>query len=142
MAQTTEQQQPQQQGYGLSALLTTGFVSSVLAFCASLTYFHYFPQVQDKPAPIAVVDMVKLGMAVTQMSTEGDQSVFMNSGRAIAMLQEAGYIVLDNRLVIAAPDQYIRKPSDLIPGAPDYDSVEGGYAPPVIVEDTGDGKAR
>ena len=54
---------------GTGALVTTGIVSAVAAFSASLLYFHYFPQVEKTPAPIAVVDMVKLGLAVTQMST-------------------------------------------------------------------------
>ena len=59
-------------GSGLGALVTTGLVSAIAAFSATLLYFHYFPPVVEKPAPIAVVDMVKLGMSVTQMSKEGD----------------------------------------------------------------------
>lgn len=66
-------------GSGLGALVTTGLVSAIAAFSATLLYFHYFPPVVEKPAPIAVVDMVKLGMSVTQMSKEGDASAFMNT---------------------------------------------------------------
>ena len=75
-------------GNGLGALVTTGLVSAIAAFSATLLYFHYFPPVVEKPAPIAVVDMVKLGMAVTKMSGEGDASAFMNTGRAIGERQK------------------------------------------------------
>lgn len=119
---------------GLGALVTTGIVSAIAAFSASLLYFHYFPQVKKEPAPIAVVDMVKLGMAVTQMSQEGDASAFMNTGHAIAMLKEYGYIVLDSRMVITAPDVYWKKPSDLIEGAPNMDNGPGGYTPPNLMQ--------
>lgn len=118
---------------GTGALVTTGIVSAVAAFSASLLYFHYFPQVEKTPAPIAVVDMVKLGLAVTQMSTNGDSSAFMNTGRAIAMLKDYGYIVLDSRMVIAAPEEYVKTPQQLIPGAPDMTDAPGGYVPPDIV---------
>lgn len=121
-------------GSGLGALVTTGLVSAIAAFSATLLYFHYFPPVVEKPAPIAVVDMVKLGMSVTQMSKEGDASAFMNTGHAIAMLKEYGYIVLDSRMVIAAPDVYMKKPSDLIVGAPNMDDVPSGYTPPNLLK--------
>lgn len=121
-------------GTGLGALVTTGVVSAIAAFSASLLYFHYFPQVKKEPAPVAVVDMVKLGLAVTQMSNQGDASAFMNTGHAIAMLKEHGYIVLDSRMVIAAPDVYMKKPSDLIAGAPDLDNAPGGYVPPNLMQ--------
>ena len=118
-------------GSGLGALVTTGLVSAIAAFSATLLYFHYFPPVVEKPAPIAVVDMVKLG---TKMSGEGDASAFMNTGRAIAMLKEYGYIVLDSRMVITAPDVYMKKPSDLIEGAPDLDNTPSGYTPPNLLK--------
>lgn len=132
----------QDRGFGLGALVTTGLVSSIAAFSASLLYFHYFPQVQDRPAPIAVVDMVKLGVAVTKMSGDGDTSAFMNTGRAIAMLKEYGYIVLDSRMVIAAPDAYVKNPSDLVPGAPDDVGLASGYNPPNLLEGTPNGSIR
>lgn len=126
------------QGSGLGALVTTGIVSAIAAFSASLLYFHYFPQVKKEPAPIAIVDMVKLGMSVTKMSKEGDASAFMNTGHAIAMLKEYGYIVLDSRMVITAPDVYWKKPSDLIVGAPDMDNGPGGYTPPNLMQGVND----
>lgn len=129
-------------GNGLGALVTTGLVSAIAAFSATLLYFHYFPPVVEKPAPIAVVDMVKLGMAVTKMSGEGDASAFMNTGRAIAMLKEYGYIVLDSRMVITAPDVYMKKPSDLIEGAPDMDNTPGGYVPPNLMNGVKDDNVR
>ncbi|WP_443743199.1 hypothetical protein [Sutterella sp.] len=125
-------------GFGLSALITTGFVSAVAAFSASLLYFHYFPQVKETPAPIAVVDMVKLGMAVTKMSADGDQAAFLNAGRAVAMLKEYGYIVLDSRMVIAAPDHYVRTPAQIIEGAPDMEDGPGGYTPPQVIDMAGE----
>ena len=121
-------------GQSLGALVTTGIVSAIAAFSASLIYFHYFPQVKKEPAPIAVVDMVKLGLAVTKMSQEGDENAFLNTGHAIAMLKEHGYIVLDSRMVIAAPDVYMKSPADLIDGAPRMDGVPGGYVPPNLFE--------
>ncbi|MDO4937292.1 MAG: hypothetical protein Q4E62_05180 [Sutterellaceae bacterium] len=129
-------------GFGLGALVTTGVVSGIAAFSASLLYFHYFPQVQDRPAPIAVVDMVKLGLAVTKVSGQGDTGAFVNAGRAIAMLKEYGYIVLDSRMVIAAPDEYVKNPSDLVPGAPDEVELTGGYVPPNLLEGTPNGTLR
>jgi len=124
-------------GNGLGALVTTGLVSAIAAFSATLLYFHYFPPVVEKPAPIAVVDM-----AVTKMSGEGDASAFMNTGRAIAMLKEYGYIVLDSRMVITAPDVYMKKPSDLIEGAPDMDNTPGGYVPPNLMNGVKDDNVR
>lgn len=121
------------QGCSFGALFTTGFVSAAAAFSASLLYFHFFPQVEERPAPIAVVDMVKLGLAVTDMSAKGDASAFVNTGHAIAMLKELGYIVLDSRMVITAPDIYVKNPSDLITGAPDMTNAPGGYVPPDII---------
>lgn len=120
-------------GCSFGALFTTGFVSAVAAFSASLLYFHYFPPVEEKPAPIAVVDMVKLGLAVTEMSAKGDTAAFVNTGHAIAMLKELGYIVLDSRMVITAPDIYVKDPSELIVGAPDMKGGPGGYVPPDII---------
>lgn len=38
-------------GVGIGALVTTGLVSAIAAFCASVLYFHYFPQTQRLPAP-------------------------------------------------------------------------------------------
>lgn len=129
-------------GYGFGALFTTGLVASIGGFCASLLYFHFFPQVEEKPVPIAVVDMVKLGMAVTQMSSNGDQAAFMNAGRAVAMLKEYGYIVLDSRMVITAPDQYVKKPSDIIIGAPDIGGDGISYVPPALIDENNEKEER
>lgn len=54
----------------LSALVTTGFLSAAAAFSSTLLYFHYFPQVVERelPAPIAVVDVVKLAASITKAS--------------------------------------------------------------------------
>ena len=101
-------------GNGLGALVTTGLVSAIAAFSATLLYFHYFPPVVEKPAPIAVV----------------------------AMLKEYGYIVLDSRMVITAPDVYMKKPSDLIEGAPDMDNTQGGYVPPNLMNGVKDDNVR
>ena len=35
-------------GNGLGALVTTGLVSAIAAFSATLLYFHYFPPVVEK----------------------------------------------------------------------------------------------
>lgn len=133
MSDTNSESRP---GFGLGHLITTGIVSAVGAFSASLLYFHYFPAVQVTPAPIAVVDMVKLGVAVSKMSAQGNASAFMNAGRAVAMLKEYGYIVLDSRMVVAAPDEYVKKPSEILVGADDSENITSGYVPPEIVGGT------
>lgn len=117
----------------LGAHITTAIIASCAAFSASLLYFHFFPQVKETPAPIAVVDMVKLAAAITEMNTQGDAKAFMNSGHAIAMLKANGYVVLDSRMVIAAPDEYVMTPSELVAGASDNPSL-GGYVPPNLTE--------
>lgn len=121
-------------GFGLGALVTTGVVSAITAFSASLLYFHYFPQVQERPAPIAVVDIVKMGMAVTKLTQEGQNNAFSELAFALKELQNQGYIVLDSRMVLGAPDEYLRKPSDLMLGAPNYDQAPSGYATPNLFE--------
>lgn len=119
---------------GLSAHVTTGVIASMMGFSATLLYLHFFPQVQTLPAPIAVVDMVRLGASVTAMHAQGDAKAFMNTGHAIAMLREQGYIVLDSRMVIAAPDVYVKKPSELVAGAPDETTITDGYVPPNLMQ--------
>lgn len=57
----------------------------------------------------------------------------MKTGQAIAMLRNLGYIVLDSRMVIAAHEEYVRKPSDLIAGGSDKEALPGGYVPPNIL---------
>lgn len=39
-------------GSGLGALVTTGLVSAIAAFSATLLYFHYFPPVVESPRPL------------------------------------------------------------------------------------------
>ena len=68
------------------------------------------------------------------LTLSGDASAFMNTGHAIAMLKEYGYIVLDSRMVITAPDVYMKKPSDLIVGAPNMDDAPSGYTPPNLLK--------
>lgn len=122
----------------LRAHVTTAIISSIAAFSASLLYFHFFPQVKETPAPIAVVDMVQLAASITAMNAQGDARAFMNTGHAIQMLKEHGYVVLDSRMVIAAPDEYVRTPSELVIGAPDT-GMSGGYVPPDITQGVDDG---
>lgn len=131
-------------GVGLGALITTGIVSAVIAFSGALLYFHYFPQVKELPAPVVVLDMVKLGASIAKMSEDGSDSkpALTNAGEGIAQLKAAGYIILDARYVISAPDQYVVEPSDLIPGAPDLDFGSGYVRPdmqPIPAEKTEEG---
>lgn len=138
----SEIQTPEKQHSSLSAHVTTAVISVCAAFSASLLYFHFFPQVKETPAPIAVVDMVKLAAAITEMNAQGDTKAFMNSGHAIAMLKARGYVVLDSRMVIAAPDEYVMTPSELVEGAPDNLSLVGGYVPPNLTEGMTDGSSK
>ncbi len=126
----------------LGAHVTTAILSASVAFSASLLYFHFFPQVQTTPAPVAVVDMVKLAAAIADMNAQGDTEAFMNSGHAIAMLKARGYVVLDSRMVIAAPDEYVMTPSELVVGAPEATSLGGGYVPPNLIEGLRDDMGR
>lgn len=118
----------------LGAHIATATLSVCTSLSAALLYFHYFPSVKEIPAPIAVVDMVKLAASITEMNTQGDTQAFMNTGHAIAMLKARGYVVLDSRMVIAAPDQYVMTPSELVTGAPENMELTGGYVPPNLNE--------
>lgn len=138
----SDSQMPAKSHGSLSAHVTTAVLSASVAFSASLLYFHFFPQVQTAPAPVAVVDMVKLAAAITDMNAQGDTKAFMNSGHAIAMLKARGYVVLDSRMVIAAPDEYVMTPSELVTGAPEETSLAGGYVPPNLIEGLRDDVGR
>ena len=46
-------------------------------------------------------------------------------------LKGAGYLILDARLVIGAPDKYVMQPWDLVPEAPKLD-FDLGYTPPAM----------
>lgn len=98
-------------GASFGQLFTTGFVSAVAAFSASLLYFHYFPPADDKPAPIVIVDMMKLASDVSEAKTSGDASAFATAAHAVEMLKEQGLIVLDARSVVTAPEIYYGRPS-------------------------------
>ena len=97
----------------LGALLTTGFVAAVLGFCASVLYFKAFPPVDDKPLPIVIVDMVKLSHDMTVAQKDGNGAAFATAAHAVSMLKEQGYIVLDSRMVLDAPDMYFGKLKDI-----------------------------
>lgn len=138
----SEVQIPEKPHSSVGAHVTTGIISACAAFSASLLYLHFFPQVEETPAPIAVVDMVKLAAAITEMNSQGDTAAFMNTGHAIAMLKAHGYVVLDSRMVIAAPDEYVMTPSELVEGAPDNLSLVGGYVPPNLTEGISNGSIK
>lgn len=117
----------------LGALLSTGVIAALAGFAASLLYFHFNPQVKDTPPPIAVIDMVKLSASITKMTGEGGsaEAALQTAGESIAKLKAAGYIILDARYVIGAPDQYVMESWDLVPGAPEM-SWGSGYVRPML----------
>ena len=118
----------------VSALITTGIVSAVAAFSASILFLHYFPQCKPVSHPVAIVDVVKMGMEATKSAISGGnaEEMMTNAGLRIQELRRRGYIVLDARYVIAAPEDFVVKPSELIPGADDSSSAITGYVPPNI----------
>lgn len=119
------------EGYGTAALVTTGIVSALVAFSASVLFQHYFQKLPEVTMPIAVVDMVQIGAEITKAAaTGGDtQTSLAASGERIAQLKAAGYIVLDARNVITAPDQYIVPTTAFVPNASNTPNPFAGYAP-------------
>lgn len=121
-------------GNNFLSLAATAVVAACMGFCSTVMYYKYFPPTPPKePLPIAIVDMVQLGSALARMSSDGDDQAFIAMGHAIAMLKESGFIVIDGRTVLAAPDEYLKKPSELVPGAPDnaLGLGFGGYKSPL-----------
>ena len=120
------------EGVSLSTVVTMGVASAVIAFSASLLTLHFFPQMPPVEHPVAVVDMVKIATAVTKMTLNGEagDEALVHVGERLIQLRDAGYIILDARSVIATPDMYILKPSELIPGVSDEGVTGAGYMPP------------
>lgn len=121
-------------GGSISGYITTGILSALLAFGGSILWAHFFPpKVPTAPAPIAIVDMLQLASGIATAKNIDPQAAYEEVGKAIARLEENGYIVMDTRSIIAAGDQYKIKPSQLIPGAADNGLV-GGYEVPNLLE--------
>lgn len=120
------------EGVSLHTVVTMGVASAVIAFSASLLTLHFFPQTPPVEHPVAVVDMVKIATAVTKMAINGEagDEALVHVGERLNQLRDAGYIILDARSVIATPDMYILKPSELIPGVSDEGVTGAGYMPP------------
>lgn len=121
-------------GVSLSACITTGVVSALVAFGASILFAHF---VQSKPAqpkaPIAIVDMLQLASGIAKSKGIDASQAYQQVGEAIAQLENQGLIVMDTRSIIAAPDQYRLLPSQLVPGADDS-GIVGGYDVPTLKE--------
>lgn len=128
----TQPVQPPPTGVTLRTVITAGIASAVAAFSASLLTLHFFPQTPPVVHPIAVVDMVKVATAVTKMAINGEagDEALVHAGERLNKMRDAGYVILDARYVIATPDMYVLKPSDLVPGAKDTDVTGSGYAAP------------
>ena len=121
-------------GGSISGYITTGILSALLAFGGSILWAHFFPpKVPTAPAPIAIVDMLQLASGIATAKNIDPQAAYEEVGKAIARLEENGYIVMDTRSIIAAGDQYKIKPSQLIPGATDNGLI-GGYEVPNLLE--------
>ena len=121
-------------GSSISGYITTGILSALLAFGGSILWAHFFPpKVPTAPAPIAIVDMLQLASGIATAKNIDPQAAYEEVGKAIARLEENGYIVMDTRSIIAAGDQYKIKPSQLIPGAKDNGLI-GGYEVPNLLE--------
>lgn len=121
-------------GVSMSACITTGVVSALVAFGASILFAHF---VQPKPvqpkAPIAIVDMLQLASGIAKSKGIDATQAYQQVGEAIAQLENKGLIVMDTRSIIAAPDQYRLLPSQLVPGADDS-GIVGGYDVPTLKE--------
>ena len=120
-----------EESYGTAALVTTGIVSALVAFAGSVLFQHYFQKAPEVTMPIAVVDMVQIGAEITKAAAAGGdtQAAFASSGERIAQLKAAGYIVLDARNVITAPDQYVVPTTVFVPNAGNTPNPFAGYAP-------------
>jgi len=115
---------------GLGTLLfTTGLVSAIAAFSATLLFLHYFPQNPPQNEPkIAIVDLGKIGLAIGKASIlELDTNrLSAEAGQAIKTLADNGYIVLDARYVVNAPKKLHLQPEQLVPGMPSIDEPLSG----------------
>lgn len=116
----------------LSTLITTAIVTGLLSTAATLTVVKFFPpQPKEKPVQVAVVDMVRVATAIAQKSRSNEETeqLFAKSGQSIRDLREKGVILLDARMVIAAPEEKYLNPSDLIPGVTNNNPIVGGWQP-------------
>lgn len=127
-------------GVSLSACITTGVVSALVAFGASILFAHF---VQQKPvqtkAPIAIVDMLQLATGIGKAKGLDATQAYQQAGEAISRLEAQGMIVMDTRSIIAAPSVYKLLPSQLVPGADDGGLV-GGYDVPTLKEEVPNAK--
>lgn len=105
-------------------LFTTGLVSAIAAVSATLLFLHFFPQTPP-PAPmkIAVVDLGKIGLSIGKASVLGLDAnrLSAEAGQSLKRLSEQGYIVLDARYVVNAPDKLRIEPNQLVQGMPSID---------------------
>ena len=110
---------------GLGTLLfTTGLVSAIAAFSATILFLHYFPQTPPQNEPkVAVVDLGKIGLSIGKASIldMDTNRLSAEAGQAIKSLADKGYIVLDARYVINAPKKLHIQPEQLVPGMPSID---------------------
>ncbi|MBQ9239742.1 MAG: hypothetical protein IJ164_00230 [Duodenibacillus sp.] len=121
----------------LGHLVTTGVVSAMTAFAASLLFFHFFPQSSPVTHPLLVVDIVKLGASIAKVDENGGDSKLAadQAGQGLKALMERGYLVLDSRYVVTAPEHFYIQPQDLIANAPAIDAkaeAQSGYQPPIL----------
>ena len=133
-AATPEQKREAHEGKGvtLSTLITTAIVTGLVSMAATLTVVKFFPPApKEKPTQYAVVDMVRVATAIAQKSRSNEETeqLFAKSGESIRDLRNKGFILLDARMVIAAPEEKYLAPSDLIPGVSNNNPIVGGWQP-------------
>lgn len=123
--------------YGLGALITTGVATALLSIAGSVLITHYTVanRLNTIEHPVAIVDVVRMASELARAASHAGSKIddiVTNYAENLNRLKEAGYIILDARYTILAPDAYIVKPSELIPGASD-ENLRGAYQPPTIV---------
>lgn len=117
----------------LRALVVTGLISAVAAFACAAIFSCLTAPKPVAEHKIAVVDIVKMTGEVTKLALAGGNVEELMNGVANGMrdLAQQGYVILDARYVISAPDSYIIRPSRWVEGADDNSKI-GGYSAPTL----------
>lgn len=115
------------------APLVVAALCGVLVAGVAVYFYNTKTKTEDKSIPVAVVDMVKLSASIAKLTAQGGdgKAAMDKAAETFKRLKGAGYLILDARLVIGAPDKYVMQPWDLVPEAPKLD-FDLGYTPPAM----------
>lgn len=138
---TTQTQENGARQFGLGALVTTAAVTAMLSIAGSALITKHIVDTRQVDHPLAVVNMVQMASEITRLAAKGRDAEEMleGLGNGINRLREVGYVVLDARNILSAPERYYVRPSQIIRGA--SDKVAVGYEAPEIVPKEAKGKS-